>query len=331
MKPMMMFLSRIIFSTCVIILIIYKSSFSQLTAHFPDSNYYYNETRYERGSDMTDYNVIEYSIYYKKDTIVNNITHQLIGLKFTIDNHAPNIPNINGDIEFALIRNDKTNKKVYIKGFYRNFSFNLSLDTVEKLLYDFDLKVGDIYKPYGNVFSADSIHVISIDTITDVNNIKRAVFTLDHPFIDNGYIIEGIGGLKGLLGFPFEFMSNIYQEGFNCMNIYDVSYHVNFAGAFSSIEILSNPCRFHVFTGLNSTKFQSIHLFPSLSSDYITIENDMDFIEYNLYNIYGDKLTLKSENNNGKTQIDIRNLNAGIYFINSTSNNITYTGKFIKQ
>lgn len=309
---------------------------AQLTADFPDSNYFYNETRYQRGSDVTDYNVIQYSIYYKKDSIVNNINYQLLGLKFTINYHAPTIPNANGDIEYALLRNDKANKKVYIKGFNKNLTFNLGLDTVEKLLFNFDLAIGDFYTADAYLYyQSDSIEVVSIDTITDANNVKRAVFTLmargNTPFIHNGYVIQGIGSLNGFLGFPFNAMNNVYQEEFNCMNINDTSYQVNFAGAFSSINILSNPCIFHIFSGIRSRDVQKIQLFPNPSNDYINIVDDFSTMEFNIYNNYGNVLQIKPTTINGLTQIDIRNLENGIYFIKSFSNNINYSGKFIKQ
>jgi Secretion system C-terminal sorting domain len=309
---------------------------AQLTADFPDSNYFYNETRYERGSDLTDYNAIDYSIYYKKDSTVNNVKYHVLNIRFTIDYFNPVAPNSNGDIEFALLRNDKANKKVYIKGLNNNLRFNLSLDTSEKLLYDFSLMVGDKFSPNAILHSqSDSLEVIGIDSIIDEQNIKRAVYTIfpkgNSPVISNGYIIQGVGGLKGLIGFPFEVMNNVYQEQFNCVNVNGISYKVNFAGPASSIEILSNSCNLHVFTGVSLEREQSLLAFPNPSSNYINISSANDNLEYTIRNVFGQIQVVNSSIINKRWQLDIRNLPNGLYFINAVSNNIHYYGKFIKQ
>ncbi len=126
-------------------------------------------------------------------------------------------------------------------------------------------------------------------------------------------------------------MSNIYQENFNCFNRNNTSYQANFAGVASSVNIIPNSCMLHMFSGINSASSQKLKLFPSLSSDYINIEHDFSSMNLSIYNIYGDLLHLTSQTVEGKTQIDIRNLDNGIYFINSISNNTHYSGKFIKQ
>ncbi len=328
--------SKILLLSTVFVLLFCNSSNAQLIADFPDSNYYYNETRYQRGSDMTDYNVIDYSIYYKKDSILNNTKYHILSIRFTIDYFNPVVPNTNGDFEFALLRNDKVNKKVYIKGLNRNLSFNLSLDTTEQILYDFELVVGEIFSANGiSSFQSDSLEVISIDTIMDAQNIKRAVYTIfpkgNSPILRNGYIIQGIGGLMGLLGFPFEVMNNVYQEQFNCLNVNGISYMVNFAGPGSSINLSSNSCNLHVFSSVELNRTLGIQLFPNPSSEFINIDLSNPGLIFSILNMYGQSQIINSSYIENRWQLDIQDLDNGIYFLHANFNNNTYIGKFIKQ
>ena len=64
---------------------------------------------------MAPFDEFQYSVYYKKDTIVNNTRHHLLNLKYKMMFPSGPPPNIQGDRPIALIRNDKVNKRVYIK------------------------------------------------------------------------------------------------------------------------------------------------------------------------------------------------------------------------
>lgn len=313
----------------IIFIILSKFAVSQtITADFPDSNYYYNESRNERGSDMTPYNTIDYTIYYKKDTVVNSLNYHLLYIKFTIEYFSPGTPKTKGDIRYALLRNDKANKKVYIKGL-TNLSFKLNLDTNEQLYYDFNLKVGDAYTARPQTFySSDSLFVNKIDTIIDPDNIKRAVYTIStrNNTIEmmNGYVIQGIGGYNGLIGYISYIWNNVYGEYFSCYNFNGIGYYANF-GSFPSISY--NSCIKHFFSYVITPKSQVINLYPNPASDIIQFELNEKINTIKVYNNQGQLISNQYSQNQF---IDIKNYLPGIYLVQLTTNNNIYSGKFIK-
>lgn len=314
----------------VIFIILSKFAVSQtITADFPDSNYYYNESRNERGSDMTPYNTIDYTIYYKKDTVVNSLNYHLLYIKFTIEYMNLSTPKTIGDIRYALLRNDKANKKVYIKGL-ANLSFNLNLDTNEQLYYDFNLKVGDIYTARPKTFyTSDTLFVNRIDTIIDPDNIKRAVYTIstrnNTDEMLNGYIIQGIGGYNGLIGYISFIWNNFYGEYFSCYNFNGIGYTANF-GSFTSINY--NTCNKHIFSSVITPKSQVIKLYPNPASNIIQFDLDEKINTIKIYNSLGQIISNYSSTDQF---INIENYLQGIYFVQIIIDHKIYTGTFIKQ
>lgn len=316
----------------LLFLIAFKFASSQnLSADFPDSNYFYNESRAERGSDMTPFNTIDYSIYYKKDTFVNNIKYHLLYIKFTIEYFNPGTPRTNADHEFALLRNDKQNKKVYLKGL-KSMSFNLNLDTNETLYYDFDLKVGDNYKAHlRSFYTNDSLFVNKIDTIIDPDNIKRAVYTIstrnNTDEMMNGKVIQGIGGYNGLIGYITFIWNNVYGESFSCYNINGKSYEAYF-GVNSSIISNPNNCILHRFVSVDNKKEDELKVYPNPAIDniYFNLNDEVKQIR-----IYDDQGRLVLNDTSNANHINIENLSAGLYLLQLITNKNVYHSKFDKQ
>lgn len=314
----------------ILFLIVFKFASSQnLTADFPDSNYFYNESRSERGSDMTPYNSIYYSIYYKKDTFVNNIKYHLLNIKYTIVYFNPNTQQINADHEFALLRNDKQNKKIYLKGL-RNMSFNLTLDTTETLYYDFDLKVGDEYKARPQIFyTNDSLFVNKIDTIIDPDNIKRAVYTIstrnNTNEMMNGRVIQGIGGYNGLIGYISFIWNNSYGESFDCYNFNGMSYQAMFG--FNSSIHNSVTCELHKFVSVDYTRIDEIKIYPNPANDIIFFNTNENIISTRIYNSQGVLISNLSTNENS---ININDMEKGFYIAQLITVKKVYTIKFNK-
>ena len=308
----------------------------QISADFPDSNYFYNESRYKRLSDMfLDFNYIDYSIYYKKDTVVNNMNYHLLNIKFSTKYFAPPIPSISKDISYALLRNDKANKKVYITGLNKYNDFNLDLDTNERLLFDFDLKVGDLYKAnahlyYGN--ENDTMYVLKIDTIIDPDNIKRAVFTIGNdsmPF-NHGYIIQGIGGVNGLLGFIKDVMDNSYSEDFTCYSINEIDYTAYFSEFSSGISYSSQPCNKHTFVSIENLTKSQINIYPNpvISKFYIDHKNENS--EFELINTIGQTFKINGDYVGNKWEFEMNAYNNGVYILKIVSDGKIYFSKISK-
>ncbi len=301
-------------------------------ADFPDSNYFYNESRYQRPSDMfPDFNNIDYTVYYKKDTIVNSVDYHLLNLKYTAKYYTPPIPTQSKDIAYALLRNDKINKKVYITGLNKYNDFNLKLDTNERLLFDFDLQVGDLYKANAHLYYSnnnDSLYVLKIDTIVDPDNIKRAVFTIgDTDLVFNGYVIQGIGGVNGLLGYISEIMNNSYTEEFKCYSINDIDYTTYFSNFAAGIEYSYWPCDKLNFVSVNDIKKKFINLYPNPASNIIQFDLNEKINNIKIYNSQGKIISNDFSQNQ---YINIENYLLGIYFVQIISDQNIYNGTFIK-
>src|SRR5258706_11236800 len=133
---------------------------AQSYVHFPDSNARWSELSYLYGAGPGGYSSSIYNGYLYSlgnDTIIDGYEYTLVGYQSTfhyqIDNpgwiiHSNNYPlNPPGQI-FGAIRED-TNKKVWFRKLFDHeqgycdatqlFPFN-----TDKLLYDFDLHVGDV-------------------------------------------------------------------------------------------------------------------------------------------------------------------------------------------
>ncbi len=303
-------------------------------AAFPDSNYSYYEVKYHRIFETDPSSVLRYSIYYKKDTLINNSKYHLLYLKYKIFiTSGP--PNVQGDIPIALLRNDKVSKKVFIKRMGFNYwNFNIPLDSTEKLLYDFSLKVGDFYSPnaHNYISNPDSLFVKKIDTIVDPDNIKRAVYIVDtkqgNLSIWKGLVVEGIGGRNGLLGSILDFMDWSYQEDFICYANNNFSYQVNPTDSSAYIGYNSYPCDTRVIVSTPTYKFNEINIYPNPARDKLYISGINTISEIRIYNTIGKLLkTISTKVNN----IDILDLPPGLYTLLVFDDTKSYYSKFIKQ
>lgn len=304
-----------------------------LSNEFPDSNYVYFEKKYHRLFESEPFDEFHYTIYHKKDTLINNTNYQLLNIKYRIILPSGPPPNVQGDKPIALIRNDKANKKVYIKKFgFRYWNFQIPTDLTEKLLFDFSLKVGDYYTPNSsqNTNIPDSLFVIKVDTIIDADNIKRAVYIIDSKTLNliwKGIVIEGIGGRNGLLGSIFDVMDWSYQEDFNCYSINNYNYEAYFFDSNAGLDYIDYPCDTLSFVSTQNIYLSKITVYPNPSSDYVFFNIQENIKEINIYSQFGVKMW------SGKamgSSVDVKNLVPGIYILNVISSTNSYVSKFLK-
>ena len=309
------------------------SNAQSISSDFPDSNYFYNESRYSRLSDMfPEYNSIEYTIYYKKDTSVNNINYQLLNLKYQTKYLNPPMPSVSKDIPYALLRNDKLNKKVYIIGLNNLNEFHLDLDTNERLLFDFDLNIGDKYTPNAHLYyHVDSLQVLNIDTIIDPDNIKRAVYTIGiNNLTFNGILIQGIGGTNGLLGYIADVMDNSYFEVFDCYNINDTSYTATFNSTNAIISYSIAQCNERVFLSVNNNEIDQISLYPNPTNTTFYINYNDPNTTFELLNSIGQSEKVKGNYDGGKWSFKIDDLENGVYILKISSKGNIFYNKIYK-
>ena|SRR5690554_4493556 len=166
---------------------------------FPTNNSSWVESRTFRRQGFPTYvNCFQMLTRIDQDTIMSGLQyHRLYQVFIDYTDHTQCISNTYDSIMYygGYIRNDSLNKKVY---------FKLSPSSPDTLLYDFDLKLGQLYPStylsYANP-SLDSDSVIRIDSIY-INSRwhKRFTLTKNKNNCNNSstyYLIEGVGSSSG--------------------------------------------------------------------------------------------------------------------------------------
>jgi hypothetical protein len=202
----------------------------------------------------------------------------------------------------GAIREDTADKKVY----YRSFTLN---DTIEHLLYDFDLNVGDtllstyLY-PTGPFPVVDSIDYVLIAN----ENHKRFWFT--NGAIAPAYLLEGVGSRYGLLD-PLYGSS----EGGNSLTCFEVGEDF----LFSAYDTAYYGCHIDIplaIENLNSNS--SIQIFSNPNDDLLTVKNSTGGkISILLFDELGRVHFLQSSSVS-KFLFSTSSLAAGIYFVHCT-------------
>ena len=183
----------------ILFLLVYCSFVAPLSAQtsvyhpFPDSSASWNYTHGNLcwgpiGVDLISY---QHSYYIGADTMINNAVYHSLQIPVVLYSAGPNCwPSGNYTLpgKYAgAFRNDHFNRKVYIVP---------ENDSVEQLLYDFNLQVGDSLLGYLPVCFSICDTVISIDSVL-VGNTYRKRWLVDQMY--QAYIIEGVGSTYGLI------------------------------------------------------------------------------------------------------------------------------------
>jgi hypothetical protein len=187
----------------------------------------------------------------------------------------------------GLIRSE--NKKVY---------FIPEGDTVEYLIYDFTLEIGDKFLPpsYSNNSISDSITVTQINSTTIYGNILRKIWRFDYSDTD---WIEGIGATVGFITDPwYEIPINGYS----------------FLECFTKDSVtIQGECSLSSSYNKSLKKIR-VSIFPNPFHDRITIKTDLsqtiDLIQ--VFDVNGQLI------NSVESQVTIQmdsELPNGVYFL----------------
>jgi len=287
-------------STSIILVFIITISFGQN---------YFNESSiwHQKKSSWSPTTEIEHNFqyYFNGDTLINNITYSKIfkiGTKITI-NDITTIP-VRDTIHFNEFINSirEENNKV--------FHFRHQ-DTVETLLYDFDLTIGDTV---GNNLIVDSIEYI------DFANQQRKRFHLkSFTTWVQGYLIEGIGFERGLFEYPA-----ISFEGSQSLICYTQSNSVLLLGE-------NQDCNFLVINSVDQLKKNlNFKIWPNPSFKVYDFE---EIVNLKITSIDGQicKAYNKVRLNENVIELDIKELPSGIYFLSLQKRDAIKTIKFIKK
>lgn len=173
-------------------------------------------------------------------------------------------------------------------------------DTVEYLLYDFNLAVGDTLPLSYNNFATD-IRVTAIDSFYTSSGYRKRFELTGNTWAQ--YLLEGIGHSKGLvepLNIPLECGYNL-----SCFSLNDTAY---FPG-------IGQSCNLSV--GLISYKNNIPHfVFPNPFKSYTTFHfsSFINNVELNIYNIYGQCIKTIKNISGDKIKIEREDLCTGLYF-----------------
>jgi len=225
-----------------------------------------------------------------------------------------------------LMREDTLEQKV----FFLNFNYT---DTIEKLLYDYSIEIGDtvdVVVPFSDLMEGYltaggtvSLELDSIIVIDDISNTDSVLVfkRLDYYSGYNVYWIKGVGSRAGI------------GRNAACWPPQD---QTQLICAFKDEEQTfhyvpySEPHNCFLYVDVSSNELDNtINVFPNPANNYITI-NGNNITKIEVINILG---LLEKEFNLNQNQItlDITDLNKGIYFLKIFEGKNEYVKKIILQ
>ncbi len=199
------------------------------------------------------------------------------------------------------------------------YSYDL-INSVDTLLYDFDLQVGDTLPL--TIINSDTAITVTAITNFQVGNETRSIFDLSTNLGVSEKLIEGIGHNKGFLGHmqPFEF----FESDLICYSRNDTTYYDN------GVDV----CDLNV--GLN--EFQSkieVDVYPNPTSDFVTITSaHMGEIQsFEIVDLLGAKCAIMVDfSSNEKAVVNLESLASGNYILQLYQRNgEVYRLKIVKE
>lgn len=244
--------------------------------------------------------LINHSEIVAEDTVVNGLVYN----KYIESSYNPNF--------FLLLREDSLAKKIYI---IDNDS------TVENLLYDFSLVVGDTFNGLNTQMVLDSITNNIINDPVCYNSMPPTLGIVDprvfyfHPIPVNPWQDEPIVWVEGI-GSLVTFMSNDWR--WTHTSGYKVLCHYNRAGnrdyRYVSCEV--DTCLGPVFASFDeaSTLESNLKVYPNPVDSEINIElinTNINLERMVLYDLLGKSIF--SSNLNTRQTINLKHLEKGCY------------------
>jgi hypothetical protein len=272
--------------------------------------------------DYWNYDCRNYSYSIIGDTIINSTTYHKIweqGESFLMKDIPPQpIPTCTNQIlgtysrYSGAIRENISQRKIY---------FLPPTYTVESLLYDFTLNVGDTIKGYFNTYAP--IVIQSIDSIL-IGSQYRKRWNIP-PMCGWGgpapRIIEGIGSVFGLLELPCGIEKN--SRTLECFSQNNRTLYPNY-DATTGCVILT--------TVIEKEDIKNISIFPNPSNGKFQLTlNNLKLNTFEITDVLGN-IILRSEIKNETTEIDLSDRSTGIYFVRiSNSKGNFVVKKIVKQ
>ena len=209
------------------------------------------------------------------------------------------------------IREDTSSKKVY---------YILPFDSIEALLYDFSLQVGDSVQGYLAQWCWGV--VTAIDSAECFGGWRKRW----HYETDNGpkEIIEGIGNVTNGLLDIYCTMVGSHQSAFSCF-------------AENNQSVYPNPnglCR--IIDNIPSYQFSDqeveLKIYPNPAGNQLTVSSSQAISTLEIYNAIGEKVYSSAPGSLAEQiLVHCASLPLGIYFVKVIAEEKTLFGKFIKE
>ena len=244
--------------------------------------------------------------YVEKDTVVFGYNWKKIRVSPTT-----------GVVQNALVREDTTIGKIWYKYIGNDYP-----DTLEKLLFDYSLQVGDTFD-VSNSGAMTSTLENTVDSVYYVNGAKHIRFKGKYYGNENYLFIEGISGILGVFW---------KQYGTLLLANYLLCSYKDGVQTFYQNKKYNGNCNVWWFWSTdNPEKINTqITLFPNPAKSVLNIKTDnikykVTLIE--LINVYG-SIVISYKN---PYSVDISNLPAGTYIIKLTFDNQFKTYKLFQK
>lgn len=307
-----------------LLILLLNSNFSNSQTYypFPDSNAIWSQVSK---------NIFDGTVYKKRyglygDTIINLKTYSKIYSLYDSTLIHPN------STYYAAIREDSL-KRVYI----------LFDGLPEIILYDFSLSIGDtVWYDYGgyagggeiNIYPQNHYKIVTlIDSILLLNNQYRRKITLyDNQGAYENIWVDGIGDINWV-GLLHPIVNDVITNG-------DL-YHLACFKHKDEVLFMDNPICAKCFCSLYTDmikinkKQNEINIYPNPVKSILYIDFGISIkkkLKIELYDVLGRIVIYKKTFNKIKTDINIVNLYAGIYFlIIKDEDNIIYRKKIFVE
>jgi hypothetical protein len=232
------------------------------------------------------------------DTLINGVSYKKVMYRGwdtvrSLTSFPPYIERIakHPDNYWGALRED--NKRVY-------FRFQVCGDTGERLIYDFNLNVGDTAPAYEwpcPIYSIEAGEIVTIDSVNIAN-----VYHKRYVFASGGFVIEGVGSINGLVRFtPW--------LNFNCD-------FICYRNDQEALHASTTPC-FNIWPHGHPTSVENVasekqEIYPNPFHDKIIIESKA--AEISVYNSMGEQVITEQVQGN-KYLLKTEMLSSGVYSV----------------
>jgi len=223
------------------------------------------------------------------------------------------------DLRDDFIYEDNNRINFYVTDDNRQYYWLSDGDSI--LVYDFNLELGDTFE---SAYTPHKLTVIETDTMRLTNKAKRQYWVLaceDNP--ENTLTwIEGIGTYHGML-WPSDFCSGDYgEELLNCYYLNEQFYHINPAVPHCSATGLVN---------VEDHEITPLIIYPNPAVDVLQVVlPDSGIYSYRVMSMDGAAIFAGVSDDTSQLDVNISNLESGMYLITLRKDEQSYVSKFIK-